>query len=225
MMSLQEIKEKGWEKEDNFFSEKVMRPVSYYPAWLLIKLGVSANTVTCFNLTVGLAGLVLLGLGGYVNMVAGASLLLLNYFLDRVDGSIARATGTSSSFGGYIDSLGDYVIDILVPVALGFGLAHSQNLFLMFEPNIYIYLGIAYALFRIVRRHATLLFRHIFSSEPTTIIKQSLAVKVGAALYYLEYLFLLAFSIFGIAEVFLLLYLTLEVTGTAAFVRAAFTKR
>lgn len=215
-MNLQWIREKAWEKEESIFSEKVARPVSYYPAWLFIKIGVSANTVTCLSFILGLAGLAFIALGSYTNMAIGASLLLIHYFLDRVDGSVARATGTSSKFGGYLDGLGDRILDIPLPVVLAFGIMHSQNLLL--QPNIYLYVGLAYTFFRIVRQYAALLLRTILTIEPIAVVGSGILIKVGKQIIFLETLLLFTACILGIPQLFLLLYAAVALAELLAFV-------
>lgn len=218
-MNLKEIREKAWKEEEDFFSREVIRPISHILTWLFVKLGISANTTACLKLALSASGLILLGLGGYVNMVVGALLLVLGYILDRVDGDIARVVGRDSKLGAYVDSLSDYIVDILLPVALGCGLANSTQT--IFEPHIYIYIGLTFTLFRIIRRHATLLAQQIFASRPTSLMKRGVFFKLGALLYYVEYFILFISALSGLLEFFLFLYTAIEIAGTIVFIRAA----
>jgi CDP-diacylglycerol--glycerol-3-phosphate 3-phosphatidyltransferase len=80
--------------------EWLAKPVEWIVAWLH-RLGVTPNAVTytSFVLTVGTA---LLLATGY--FIAGGLILIFASLLDLIDGSLARATGQSSTFGAFIDS-------------------------------------------------------------------------------------------------------------------------
>lgn len=84
--------------------------------------GISANMLTLAG------GFLAVGAGAaIISDSFGTALLLivLNRLLDGLDGAIARINGPTS-FGGYLDSLADYLFYLAVPV--GFGLADSANL-------------------------------------------------------------------------------------------------
>jgi phosphatidylglycerophosphate synthase len=71
---------------------------------------VAANTV------VGLAGAWAIWRG---DLVVGALLLQLKTLLDNADGQLARAAGRTSTFGRYLDTEADLVVNIAVLTALG----------------------------------------------------------------------------------------------------------
>jgi phosphatidylglycerophosphate synthase len=82
---------------------------------------ISANT-----LTIGGAGLAF-GAAFFVaqsNFLAALILILLNRIVDGLDGAIARINGPTE-FGGYLDTICDYIFYISVPVA--FGLIDPSN--------------------------------------------------------------------------------------------------
>jgi phosphatidylglycerophosphate synthase len=87
----------------------------------LARLGVGANQVTFAGMAVGLAAGVAIARG---ECSAGLALVLLNRFLDGLDGAVARATGLTD-FGGYLDIVSDFVFYVAVPV--GFALASPAN--------------------------------------------------------------------------------------------------
>jgi CDP-diacylglycerol--glycerol-3-phosphate 3-phosphatidyltransferase len=66
-----------------------------------VRLGLTANTVTVigFGVAVGGAGLVAAG-----ELFIGALVLTAGLLLDAVDGAVARATGGTTAFGGFLDS-------------------------------------------------------------------------------------------------------------------------
>ncbi|MGC1468128.1 MAG: CDP-alcohol phosphatidyltransferase family protein [Sphingorhabdus sp.] len=87
----------------------------------LARLGIGANLVT-------LAGLVPALLAAFAiahqHYGVGLFLILINRLLDGLDGAVARASGITD-FGGYLDTLADYVFYVSVPLA--FGLATPAN--------------------------------------------------------------------------------------------------
>lgn len=85
--------------------------------------GLSANAVTLTGLVIGVGAAVAIACHAFG---PGLLLLLLNRFLDGLDGAIARA-GTPTAFGGYLDIVADFVLWALLP--LGFAVADPQNAF------------------------------------------------------------------------------------------------
>jgi CDP-diacylglycerol--glycerol-3-phosphate 3-phosphatidyltransferase len=67
----------------------------------LANLGLTANMLTMIGLV--LNGIVALIIGSGQEMVGGFLLLVASAF-DMLDGAVARATGTTSKFGGFLDS-------------------------------------------------------------------------------------------------------------------------
>lgn len=78
---------------------------------LAMRLHLTANTVTVigFLVVAAAAGLVA---GG--NLLAGAALLTAGSLLDAVDGALARATGGTTPFGGFLDSTLDRAAEALL---------------------------------------------------------------------------------------------------------------
>jgi CDP-diacylglycerol--glycerol-3-phosphate 3-phosphatidyltransferase len=68
---------------------------------LAVRLHLTANTVTVIGFGVVLVAAVLIGTGA---LLAGAAVLTAGLLLDAVDGSLARATGGTTTFGGFLDS-------------------------------------------------------------------------------------------------------------------------
>lgn len=87
----------------------------------LARFGLSANTVTLAGLIPALGAAAAIAHEQYL---AGLTLILVNRLLDGLDGAVARASGLTD-FGGYLDTLADYVFYVAVPVA--FGLASAAN--------------------------------------------------------------------------------------------------
>ena len=88
---------------------------------VLARLGIGANAVTLAGLVPALAAAFAIAHHHYLS---GLALILLNRLIDGLDGAVARARGITD-FGGYLDTLADYVFYVAVPV--GFGLAATEN--------------------------------------------------------------------------------------------------
>lgn len=107
----------------NWLARRVGRPSAVYGTWLAIRLGVSAHQVTFAALVVGLAGAGALATGDRLGFVAAAAFGHLAFWLDHVDGQVARWRGTASLDGVYYDYMMHHVVNMAVGFALGFGLA------------------------------------------------------------------------------------------------------
>jgi phosphatidylglycerophosphate synthase len=106
---------------------KVIDPALNTAARLVGKTGVSANMLTIFGAAIGCMGAAAVAGRQYE---LGLIWILLNRLLDGLDGPLARQYGTSqagpSEFGGYLDSLCDFLFYVAVPV--GFGISDPANL-------------------------------------------------------------------------------------------------
>ena len=85
---------------------------------LLYPTSITPNQITFLSLIFGLASA-----GFYVSgipdaLVWGAIFLYGKVFLDNVDGSLARVRGTTSRFGRFLDSLADFLVTVLVYIAV-----------------------------------------------------------------------------------------------------------
>ena len=87
----------------------------------LAKTGVGANAVTAIGCLIGIAAAFAIAHGQFF---IGLALIFANRIADGLDGSLARLNGTSE-FGGYLDSLADYVFYVAVPI--GFAAASPVN--------------------------------------------------------------------------------------------------
>ncbi|MDZ4863528.1 MAG: CDP-alcohol phosphatidyltransferase family protein [Gemmatimonadota bacterium] len=76
---------------------------------------VHPNVITVLALAAGLAAAGLVARGA-----SGLALLawLVNRILDGLDGSVARAAGRQSDFGGYLDIVLDFVVYAAIPVGI-----------------------------------------------------------------------------------------------------------
>jgi phosphatidylglycerophosphate synthase len=96
-----------------------LRDISPYLTWLLLRTSISANGVTGLMILVGwstAAALLIPGIGG-----AALALVLgqLQMLVDCCDGEVARWRNTRSPAGVFLDKVGHYSTEALIPIALG----------------------------------------------------------------------------------------------------------
>jgi hypothetical protein len=88
-----------------------------------VRIGLSAHQVTLAALTANLGGAVAIGTGSRVGFVTGVALAHLGFWLDHVDGQVARWRGTASLDGVYLDYLMHHAANMALGFSLGFGMA------------------------------------------------------------------------------------------------------
>ena len=93
-----------------------------YPIAVRLAPYVSANVISALSLLAALGAGVAFWMG---SPLLGAILILVNGFLDMLDGCVARARGTAGAFGSFVDKIIDKYSDLifLLGMLLG-GLAH-----------------------------------------------------------------------------------------------------
>ena len=96
-----------------------LRDISPYLTWMLLKTSISANGVTGLMILVGWSTSLSLLIPG----IAGASLALvlgqLQMLVDCSDGEVARWRNTRSPAGVFLDKVGHYSTEALIPIVLG----------------------------------------------------------------------------------------------------------
>ncbi len=107
----------------NWLARRVARPSAVYGTWLAIRLGLSAHQVTCAALLANLAAAFSIGWGTRTGFLVGVALAHLAFWLDHVDGQVARWRGTSSLDGVYLDYLMHHAANLCLGFSLGYGLS------------------------------------------------------------------------------------------------------
>ncbi len=105
----------------NWLARRVGRPSAVYGTWAAVRLGLSANQVTLGATLAGLGAAVAVGSGDRLGFMLGAALAHLAFWLDHVDGQVARWRGTAGLDGVYLD----YLMHHATASALGFGLGYG----------------------------------------------------------------------------------------------------
>jgi hypothetical protein len=111
----------------NWLARRVARPTAVYGCWLAIRLGLSAHQVTVGALCSWLGAAVAIGTGQRFVFVGGVILTHLGFWLDHVDGQVARWRRTASLDGVYFDYLMHHAANLALGFALGYGLASRSG--------------------------------------------------------------------------------------------------
>ncbi|MFC2078688.1 CDP-alcohol phosphatidyltransferase family protein [Candidatus Bipolaricaulota bacterium] len=209
----------------------VVRRISFYPTWLFLRLGISANQATYISIVIGVIGCGLLAFGDYNVRVVGALLANSWIILDCVDGNISRFKKTSSHYGELIDAISGYLMNgyLFLSVGIGacihiepsFGLV-SQFFHINLNESILIILGAWASLAIILPRLIYQKFMNTFPEARNAGIKPGAKHSKGA--YHLGYRvihnvtsfsgfltpLLLFASIFELLSVFTLFYALLN---------------
>jgi len=96
-----------------------MRRLSPYLTRLLLRTPISPNGVTWLMILSGVAAAAVLTLPGIWPAAVAVLLIQLQLLLDCSDGELARWTERRSPAGIYLDRLGHYLTEALLPVGLG----------------------------------------------------------------------------------------------------------
>jgi hypothetical protein len=120
--------QKGRHREiGNWLARRVARPSAVYGCWLAVRLGLSAHQVTTAAWLSSLAAAAAIGTGDRLLFVLGVLLAHLAFWLDHVDGQVARWRGTASLEGVYLDYLMHHAANLALGFALGYGLAKRSG--------------------------------------------------------------------------------------------------
>jgi len=118
------------DKNTNFWVYLFNRRLSFYPTWLFLLLGLSANQVTLLSILVGLSGCVFFSFGGHINFIIGAIFINTWAILDCVDGNMARLLKSSGKYGWFLDSITGLMLNALLLFSIGVGVYFNHDNFI-----------------------------------------------------------------------------------------------
>ncbi|SEN14548.1 CDP-alcohol phosphatidyltransferase family protein [Cryobacterium sp. TMT1-3] len=96
-----------------------LRDLSPYLTWMLLKTRISANGVTALMILAGWSTAGALLIPGIWGALLALALSQVQMLIDCSDGEVARWRGTSSPAGVFLDKVGHYSTESLIPIALG----------------------------------------------------------------------------------------------------------
>jgi phosphatidylglycerophosphate synthase len=110
---------RGRRNAEHWTASLYLRNLSPYLTWVLLKTRISANGVTGLMILVGWSTAAALLIPGIWGALAALVLGQLQMLVDCCDGEVARWRGTSSPAGVFLDKVGHYTTEALIPIALG----------------------------------------------------------------------------------------------------------
>jgi phosphatidylglycerophosphate synthase len=125
--TLRAICHSGKVSKDRRFWYGLSRRISIHVTWLLLHTPVRPNDVTIATVAFAFLGSGLLAARSATIALAGAVVLLGHYFLDKVDGDIARFRKIYSLAGVYLDDLGHSITYGGIFAGLGLHLAQHAT--------------------------------------------------------------------------------------------------
>src|SRR4051812_11996462 len=111
----------------NVLARRIARPTAVYGTWLALRLRPSAPQGPLGALFAPGASTLALMYGTRPGFVAGVALAHLAFWLDHVDGQVARWRGTTSLDGVYFDYLMHHAANLGLGFGLGYGLAAQDG--------------------------------------------------------------------------------------------------
>jgi len=169
-------------RADSLWTRWILRPVSIPVAWLLLRFGLRANTVSYLSGLLCIPAGILLNSHSFGLALTGALLFNLFAVLDCADGNMARATGTSGPFGGWADALGGYLAYVSVLLAVGMAAAGHSAEVLGWRPQgeLWVFLGGLAAVSNILMRLVYQSYRNI-APEGQSAARKSIGLEKVAS--------------------------------------------
>ena len=113
----------GRSTAEHWIADLYQRKISPYLTRVFIRLGFSANAVTWLMIIVALSIGPALLISGWVGIALALFLSHLQMLIDCCDGEVARWRNTKSPMGVFLDKLGHYGAETLIPICFGLRLA------------------------------------------------------------------------------------------------------
>ena len=146
----QPISVTGRSTSEHWIADLYLRKLSPYLTRKLLRTSISANGVTWLMIVAGASIGPALLIQGWVGIALALFLSQLQMLIDCCDGEVARWRDTKSPMGIFLDKLGHYLAECLLPLCLGLRLAGWPT-----EPitsSIYPYFGALLAILVIINK-------------------------------------------------------------------------
>jgi len=112
---------------DELVNTWLLRPVAGVIVWILYPTSVTPNQVTIASTIVGLIAACFYLPGTAPSTAIAGLLVTLKDILDSADGQLARAKQQYSRIGRFLDSIGDFVVNLALFSAIGWVLYESTG--------------------------------------------------------------------------------------------------
>lgn len=140
----------GRSTSEHWIADLYLRRLSPYLTRIFLRTSISANGVTWLMIVTGASIGPTLLIQGWVGIALAFFLSQLQMLIDCCDGEVARWRNTKSPMGIFLDKLGHYLAECLLPLCLGLRLAGWPT-----EPitsSIYPYFGALLAILVIINK-------------------------------------------------------------------------
>ena len=121
----------GRSNAEHWVADLYLRRISLYLTKLLLKTPITANGVTYLMILTGISISFALQISGITGLIIAFLLSQLQMLWDCCDGEIARWKNTQSPKGVFLDRVGHYLTESLIPIALAYRIS-SDNFELLF---------------------------------------------------------------------------------------------
>jgi phosphatidylglycerophosphate synthase len=129
----------GRSTSEHWIADLYQRRLSPYLTRILLRTSISANGVTWLMILTGASIGPALLIQGWVGIALALFLSQLQMLIDCCDGEVARWRDTKSPMGIFLDKLGHYLAESLIPICFGLRLAGFPEESV--DSSIYPYLG------------------------------------------------------------------------------------
>lgn len=110
----------GRTNSEHWVADVYLRSISPYLTKLLLKTPITANGVTYLMILSGLAISASLFISGWTGLLLALFFSQLQMLWDCCDGEVARWRESQSPMGVFLDRVGHYLAEGLIPIAFGF---------------------------------------------------------------------------------------------------------
>ncbi|MGA9365806.1 MAG: CDP-alcohol phosphatidyltransferase family protein [Bacteroidota bacterium] len=111
---------------DELINTYILRPTAGLLVRILYPTRITPNQVTIAAIVVGAFAAVLYAIGHSLSTILAGILVTLKDLLDSADGQLARAKNLYSRRGRFIDSIGDFVVNVLIFGAITLALCRAE---------------------------------------------------------------------------------------------------
>lgn len=140
----------GRSTSEHWIADLYQRRISPYLTRIFLRTPITANGVTWLMILVGASIGPSLLIQGWVGIVLALFLSHLQMLIDCCDGEVARWRETKSPMGIFLDKLGHYAAEGLIPICFGLRLANWPTESV--TSSIYPYLGALLAILVIINK-------------------------------------------------------------------------
>ena len=116
----------GRSSAEHWVADLYLRRISPYLTHLLLKTPVTANGVTYLMIATGVSISLVLQIPGFIGLFLAFLLSQLQMLWDCCDGEVARWRQTQSPKGVFLDRVGHYLTESLIPIALAWRIGQGD---------------------------------------------------------------------------------------------------